>query len=109
MGKVVVAGTFRGLTGFASQSYSLKKGEVGTSGSSGYQVCASSLRLEAKKAQSKRSDCYLLSAFCSLNNAFCCFMDESFDSILEISAECLGRSSLQLSKSDSVPHTVNNQ
>ena len=92
-----------------SQSFSFEEGEVGTSGGSGCHVCARSLRLKATKARSKRSNCCLLSAFCSLNNAFCCFIDESFESILEISAACLARSSLQLGTSDSIPSAANNQ
>ena len=92
-----------------SQSCSVEEGEVGTSGGSGCHVCARSLRLKATKARSKRSNCCLLSAFCSLNNAFRCFIDESFESILEISAACLARSSLQLGTSNSIPSAANNQ
>ena len=78
------------------QSFSFEEGEVGTSGGSGCHVCARSLRLKATKARSKRSNCCLLSAFCSLKNSVRCLIDESFESILEISAACLARSSLQL-------------
>jgi len=92
-----------------SQSFSFEECEIGTSGCSGCHVCARSLRLKATKATSKRSNCCLLGAFWSLNNAFCCFIDESFESILEISAACLARSSLQLGTSDSIPRAANNQ
>ena len=92
-----------------SQSFSFEEGEVGTSGGSGCHVCARSLRLKATKARSKRSICCLLSAFCSLKNSVRCLIDESFESILEISAACLARSSLQLGTSDSIPRAANNQ
>jgi hypothetical protein len=82
---------------------------MGASGGSGCHVCARSLRLKTTKARSKRSNCFLLSAFCSLNNAVRCLINESFESILEISAACLARSSLQLRTSYSTPRTVDNQ
>ena len=80
---------------------SFEEGEGGASGGSGCQVCARSLRLKATKSRSKCSNCCLLSAFCCRNRFVSRREDEISESILEISAACLARSSLQLGTSDS--------
>ena len=91
------------------QAFSFEEGEIGARGGNGSHVCARSLRLKATKARSKRSNCCLLSAFCCHNRFVSRCEDEISESIFEISAAYLARSSLQLGTSDSIPRAADNQ